>query len=378
MIPNQSPDHASMMDLQGGKIMRKILILILALIMALSVVSCGRDDKTENEVKEINTSDKTDNEGVEDVTKEEPTQIVTEISPEVVLNDQKSDETAVTDGSAESEEGAEDNGETVQEESTAMILYKSFMDGGVAKAKYLGNADRTSYLNTRSVLEAGKFYSWEDISKALENSDEFVTYVQSGDVEYSFIDCGNDGVQELYAQALFNDEFSLHMIIKEFDRELRIIFTQDGWSRSYVTIEPDGKITTEGSGGANVHIIDHSYIDADGNYTYYYGMSETIGLFGNIYAYRRDNDYVTISTDDLDTDHIGIREYYVENENATRSYYYEYFIMDDEYNDITTDADYDDSNELKKRFKEAGIKTYTHAEMEKFLSELADNIGYDK
>ena len=38
--------------------------------------------------------------------------------------------------------------------------------------------------------------------------------------------------------------------------------------------------------------------------------------------------------------------------------------------------DYDDSNELKKRFTEAGIKTYTRKEMEQKLTDRAKEIGY--
>ena len=50
--------------------------------------------------------------------------------------------------------------------------------------------------------------------------------------------------------------------------------------------------------------------------------------------------------------------------------------MDDNYNDITKDEDFDDSNELKKRFAEAGIKIYTQKEIDQILKDRAAQIGY--
>ena len=60
----------------------------------------------------------------------------------------------------------------------------------------------------------------------------------------------------------------------------------------------------------------------------------------------------------------------------SRDHYYSYFVIDDNFNDVTTDADYDDSNELKKRFTDAGIKTYTKSEIDQMLKDRATQIGY--
>ena len=99
-------------------------------------------------------------------------------------------------------------------------------------------------------------------------------------------------------------------------------------------------------------------------------------LYGDFYAYTSGEDYKLISTEGLDADHLGVREYYFEPEYEKREYYYTYFVMDDNYNDITKDEDFDDSNELKKRFAEAGIKTYTQKEIDQILKDRAARIGY--
>ena len=78
----------------------------------------------------------------------------------------------------------------------------------------------------------------------------------------------------------------------------------------------------------------------------------------------------------MENDHIGLREYYFEPISEDRTYYYNYFVLDDEFNDVTTDADYDDSNEMKQRIEGAGFKTYTKSEIDQMLADRAKEIGY--
>lgn len=262
-----------------------------------------------------------------------------------------------------------------KEETPQVDLYQEFQKG-TAKAKYRGTGDRTSYLEMSKVLEAGKSYTMDEIAKAIEKVDEYSEFKLSSDVTYSEIDCGEDGVPELLVEAPFGEEFRLCLILKEIDGELVICFAQDGWSRSYVEVEPDGRIISGGSAGAAVHVVDYAYVDAKGDYQFYYGCEERMTLYGDLYAYVSGEDYKTISTEGLDAEHLGVLDYYFEADYQNRTHYYSYFVMDDNYNDVTTDEDYDDSNELKKRFTEAGIKTYTRKEMEQKLTDRAKEIGY--
>ncbi|MCR5431241.1 MAG: hypothetical protein K6E95_01645 [Lachnospiraceae bacterium] len=326
--------------------MKKTGIVFLLLILALAVVGCSsnKDEKTaDNKSSEnavTNTSGKDEKAADSNVSE----------NADTVENKKDGETDTETDGSKD-----ETN------------LYQAFMDG-TGSAKYTGSGDRTSYLDTKAVLEVGKSYTWDDISKALETVDEFSEVKQSGDVTYHMIDCGKDGILELYAEAPFNEEYTLYMIVKEFDGELQIIFTQDGWSRSSVLVGENGEVITGGSAGAAVHVSDYAYIDAEGKYKYYYGVTETLTLFGDYYAFTTGDDFVTIPTEGLDSEHIGIDDYYIEDENGGRVHYHHYFMIDDDFNDITTDADYSDDNEIKKRFADAGIKTYTSAEIDEILS----------
>lgn len=276
-----------------------------------------------------------------------------------------------------SEENAADNGNgtTDEEVSEGDSLYEDFKEGK-AKAKYRGTGDLTSYLETSQALQKGQSYSLEEIVKALDNSNDFEDFQVSSDVEYNYIDCGQDGEPELLVMAQLSAEFRLFMIIKEIDNELVICYDQDAWSRSDVVVNSDGTIEGSGSGGASVHIVDYAFVDAAGDYKFYYGVEENLTLFGDYYAYKTGSDYELIPTEGLDQDHLGIRDYYFEADFDNRTHYHSYFILDDDFNDITTDADYDDSNELKKRFTDAGIKTHTAAEIDQMLKDRASEIGY--
>lgn len=287
--------------------------------------------------------------------------------------EEKADNTVSENAKADNsgtETAASENSEAVPD-----YLYEAFKLGK-AKAKYRGTGDRTSYLETSSALEVGKSYTIDEIGNALERPDENLKY--NSTVEYNTIDCGQDGVPELLVKISFGDEFSLIMIIKQIDDELVICYDQDSWSRSYVEVNSDGTIEGSGSGGATVHIVDYAYVDHNGDYKFYYGVEETLTLFGDIYAYTTGPDYKLLSSDGLDVDHLGIRDYYFEGDFEKRNHYYNYFVINDNYDDVTTEADYDDSNELKKRFTEAGIKTYTNDEIDKMLKDRAAEIGYPK
>ncbi len=279
---------------------------------------------------------------------------------------------------SESDEGSKEASKSEAVEGAAEgDLYEAFKKG-TAKAKYRGTGDRASNLATATVLEKGKAYTLEEIEKAVEGADEYMELKVTGDVDFSLIDCGSDGDKELLVEIPFGDEFRLHMIIKEINGELVICYDQDSWSRSMVEVKPDGTIEGSGSGGAAIHIVDYAFVDAKGDYKYFYGCEETLTLYGDVYAYKKGEDYVTFTSEGLDQDHLGIRDYYFEADYAEREHYYSYFVVNDNYEDITSDADYDDSNELKKRFTEAGIKTYTQVEIDQMLKDRAGEIGYPK
>ena len=281
-------------------------------------------------------------------------------------------ENAQSEAAPEVKEESQSDAQSLQVESGSS-LYDDFKAGN-AKAKYTGAGDRTAILETSVCLEKGNSYTMDEIISAIEKSTE---NKKSSDTIYTMIDCGSDGVPELLTETSFDPEFTLYMIIKEINGELVICFDQDAWSRSEVQVEADGKISSGGSGGAAVHVMDYAYVDAKGDYKFFYGCEETLTLYGDYYLYDK-TDYQVLPVDGLDVDHIGIRDYYFEADYEQRTHYYEYFMISDNYEDVTTDADYEDSNPVKQKFSECGVKTYTHDDIEALLNARAADIGYKR
>ena len=325
--------------------------LVTGLICALMLSAAGCGDKTE------------DNSGL---AKEPLTEAV---------ENTKAEESAPenTEGNA-AETAQEQPAETSQ--ASGSDLYEAFKNG-TAKVKYRGTGDATSYLETRAVLTAGQSYSLEEIVEALAKHEEY-SYMELSltNTEYSMIDCGNDGVPELLATAQLGDEYSLLFIIKEIDGELVICYDQDSWSRSSTVVNEDGTIETSGSGGAAVHVYENAFVDANGDYKFYYGLEETLSIYDEYYAFKTGEDYVAINNEGLDWEHIGVRDYYFDPDYSTRTHYYTYFMFDDNYMDVTTDADYDDYNPTKQKFTEAGINVYTMSEINDMLTSRAKEIGW--
>jgi len=333
------------------KMKKKILTLVLSMAMTGTILSgCQKETPEESSVFEnIDASDKA--------------------------------ETSESDQSATTETQPSDNTSDVANETPASTgdLYEDFKTGA-AKAKFTKSGDRGSYLVLSDILEDGQSYSLSEISDKLASYGDY-SFKVNGDATYRTIDCGNDGEKELLYQQEFTAEemggeiFTLFMILKDMGRELKICYDQDMWSRSDVTINDDGTIYGSGSGGAALHVYDFAYVDAAGDYHFYYGSEENITPFGDFY-YNENGESKSISLEGLDTDHLIINTYYFEPDYEKRNDYISFNMIDDDYNLVTTDEDFTEANEVYKRLTENGIKVYEHLELANLLHDRAVEIGY--
>lgn len=300
------------------------------------------------------------------------------------ISDSNQEQEVESDSNTNSQEN-EAKSETSNEESAKEApaatgdLYEDFKTGA-AKAKFTKAGDRASYLCLSDVLNDGESYSLSEITEKLEGYDVY-SFKVNGDATYKTIDCGNDGNKELLFQQEFSaDEmggeiFTLFMILKDMGGELKICYDQDMWSRSDVTINDDGTIFGSGSGGAALHVYDFAFVDAKGDYRFYYGSEENITPFGDFY-YNVNGESKSLSLEGLDTDHLIINTYYFEPEYEKRNDYVSFNMIDDNYNLVTKDEDYTDSNEVYKRLTENGIKVYNSLELANLLHDRMAQIGY--
>jgi len=333
------------------KMKKKILTLVLSMAMIGTILSgCQKETPEESSAFEnIDASDKA--------------------------------ETSESDQSATTETQPSDNTSDVANETPASTgdLYEDFKTGA-AKAKFTKSGDRGSYLVLSDILEDGQSYSLSEISDKLASSGDY-SFKINGDATYRSIDCGNDGNKELLVSQEYTagdmggEIFTLFMILKDMGGELKICYDQDMWSRSDVTINDDGTIYGSGSGGAALHVYDFAYVDAAGDYHFYYGSEENITPFGDFY-YNENGESKSISLEGLDTDHLIINTYYFEPDYEKRNDYISYNMIDDNYNLVTKDEDYTDANEVYKRLTENGIKVYKNFELANLLHDRAVEIGY--
>ena len=298
----------------------------------------------------------------------------------VSKDSQGEDNDSGTAGSGTAADAGSESGANSEDSAGASLdLYESFK-AGQAKATYRGTGDMASYIELSAVLTPGESYSLPEICEMAGIIDDFVQYKPQGDAEFSYIDCGSDGNKELLVkQAFASDDmyevFTLNMIIKDIDGELCICWNQDMWSRSDVEVNEDGSIEGGGSGGAALHYTDRSFVDAKGDYHYFYGLESYMTPYGEYYSYK-DGNYTSVDLEGLDNEHLGIDAYYFDSDPDKRSDYPTYSILDDNFNDVTTDADYSDDNQVMKRFTDAGIKIYTRTEINDILDKRAKEIGY--
>lgn len=333
------------------KMKKKIITLVLSMAMTGTILSgCQKETPEESSVFEnIDVSDKA--------------------------------ETSESDQSATTETQPSDNTSDVANETPASTgdLYEDFKTGA-AKAKFTKSGDRGSYLVLSDILEDGQSYSLSEISDKLASSGDY-SFKINGDATYRSIDCGNDGNKELLVSQEYTagdmggEIFTLFMILKDMGGELKICYDQDMWSRSDVTINDDGTIYGSGSGGAALHVYDFAFVDAKGDYQFYYGSEENITPFGDFY-YNVNGESKSLSLEGLDTDHLIINTYYFEPDYEKRNDYVSYNMIDDNYNLVTKDEDYTDANEVYKRLTENGIKVYKNLELANLLHDRAVEIGY--
>lgn len=90
-------------------------------------------------------------------------------------------------------------------------------------------------------------------------------------VEYAFLDCGNDGFEEMAIRFVGmniydrNDDSDLTAVITCKNGYLELVYSFETWARSYTEIDYYGAISSGGSAGAGDHLFGEDWLDAGGN-----------------------------------------------------------------------------------------------------------------
>lgn len=202
-------------------------------------------------------------------------------------------------------------------------------------------------------------------------------------IEYAYIDCGNDGNNEL---ALYihtptsGEDWKEYFIIKEIDGKLESIYSNVAWSRSHIAINEYGFIAGYGSGGASLQGFNKEYIDADGKWHYLYentaeGRPDVCGVLSEadinpdycLYFSFDLNNTPDDPSDDYDTYSFTKAADPFEEVDLFKANYYCPIIYDD--------SIYEDAYPLKSYFDSYGVTIYTMTEIENMIEEKEAQEG---
>lgn len=198
-------------------------------------------------------------------------------------------------------------------------------------------------------------------------------------IDYSYIDCGKDGVNELalrfngmdiYAP---NDNSTLVYIIKYIDGKLSLCYSYETWARSESTLNEYGYYRSSGSNGASNHSSSSGLIDKDGNWQFI----ESTEMETNINQLSGSKELEQIPkvaqtkgiTGGIELDTIRF------NESAdNKEHIYTFYVFDSN-NKPVKDANLYTSSVYKQIFDEAKVPFKTPDEVSSLISEKEKKVG---
>ncbi len=304
----------------------------------------------------------------------------------------ESDSNQGTDGQQDQYDNQAQAEETTQQN---LALYEEFLANN-AKVHIDPDRDIGEYFSFDGSMQQD--CTLEEIVNAIIAgyiSDNENSKISLEGIEYAYIDCGNDGEKEL---ALListpepNEGWLEYMVIKDFDGELRSVYSNMAWSRRSLYFNEYGFIFGDGSGGAAYHSFDKEYIDADGTCHFVYSDSSTDGLAYDEYSpslwfngdshelpdsLELDGSYVFLGFDFTGDKTDENYDYYTyakiadnpddEWDNGFRGYFYSNLEKD---NSI-----YADTHPLKRFFDNEGLHIYTLDEIDKMIADKEASLG---
>ena len=216
---------------------------------------------------------------------------------------------------------------------------------------------------------------------------EYTGKTDVGAIKYAYMDCGNDGVQEMavcftgmdiYCE---DDDSTLVYIIKEIDDQLELCYCYETWARSSASINEYGYYVSSGSGGASLHGTEFGYIDENGDWNYIAYIEEQSDISALSYPEELSQIPTVAASKSYEGTIVFLTYRFTEYTDA--DYYagvemdddlYTFEVYDDDYNEISDESTYIDSV-YKDIFDEAGVLIFSKDEMEEMLSERKDAVG---
>ena len=203
-----------------------------------------------------------------------------EIIAEDKATEQVSAETAALETTEqESTESEASVAETSEPDSEfdPIPIYKAFLNNEeVAEISFA--ADQGQYSSFRKTMEDGGKYTLDEIIQGLKHgiNDYFeaTAEIEVKEIRKEYIDCGNDGQEELVVAVKLKEPVELYenkMIFKATETGLKLCYASDSWSRKRLSVNEYGFITDRYYTGGRFGRLEFSLVDAEGNWHFIAG-----------------------------------------------------------------------------------------------------------
>lgn len=239
------------------------------------------------------------------------------------------------------DEDPADESSKADEAEYAKQKYQDFIDGNEPLyfdiiSGYTGNNSYNFY-EIEDYIHPKKPYLFEEFIHAYCDAEYeyWGSKIKPVDIDYAYIDCGNDGIPELALK--FNGVetdnliFDAYWVIKCTDDKLQALMYKSIGYRSWGELNEYGLYTSGGAFGAGAYVNDFEYIDANGTLSFVYGCETDLTAY-SVYIPDKDN-HSNVAAE------LGIAE----NINV----YLYYFTLD-----------YDDTRDYSKYLREDCLWTY--------------------
>ena len=206
-------------------------------------------------------------------------------------------------------------------------------------------------------------------------------------IDYSYIDCGKDGVNELVLR--FNgmdiddedDDSTLVYIIKYIDEKLSLCYSYETWARSESTLNEYGYYQSGGSNGASNHGSEDSLIDKYGNWQFIVSIeseldinqlawSDKLGKISKVAKKKGISGGIELDTIRFDNNENAANSDEVDNQEC----FYTFYVYDNNMK-LIKDANLYKNSIYKKIFDEAKVPFITPEEVSKMISEKEEKVG---
>lgn len=274
---------------------------------------------------------------------------------------------------------------TLTKEELSMECYKRFL-----KNETKVSFDRVmpkDYMN-EALYKNGSEYTLSEVLDIvtdyyfINSTNKRIEYI-----DYSYVDCGKDNVNELVLR--FNgmdiygsdDDSTLVYIIKYIDEQLYLCYYYETWARSNFTMNEYGYCQSGGSNGASNYMTEYSLIDREGNWQFIVSIeseldinqlawSDELGQIPKVAEKKGISGVIEVDTVSFDN----FENMANSEDGSNKECFYTFYVYDDN-RELIEDSYLYTNSLYKEIFDEALVPFILPDEVSKMISEKEEKIG---